>query len=235
MDFEKEYLDAVLVTAGLLFMFLYHLFLLYQYIHDATKTSIGYENKDKETWVQKILKVTELQGTNDDAVGDNVSTGLSVISSNTSATMTLASISLTLCAVIGVWIASSTNKFFPLEMVYGNTSESIISIKYLCLLSCFLLAFSFFVQSARHFVHSNYLLSTPGATKEEDVEKVQKAVERGSIFWSLGLRALYFALNFLLWFFGPIPMCACSIVMVFVLYCHDFRKDSKQSDSRKKG
>ncbi|KAM5588115.1 hypothetical protein ABKV19_006522 [Rosa sericea] len=232
MDFEKEYLDAVLVTGGLLFMFLYHLYLLYQYIHDvdATKTSIRYENEDKITWVQKIL-----QGATDDAVRDNVNRGLGVISSNTSATMTLASISLTLCAVIGVWISSSTNKFFPLEMVYGNTSQSIICIKYLCLLSCFLLAFSFFVQSARHFVHSNYLLSTPGVMEEEDVKKVQKAVERGSIFWSLGLRALYFALNFMVWFFGPIPMFACSIVMVFILYCHDLRKDSKPSDNRKQG
>ncbi|XP_004305569.1 PREDICTED: uncharacterized protein LOC101296415 [Fragaria vesca subsp. vesca] len=233
MDFKKEYLDAVLVTAGLLFMFLYHLFLLYQYLHNPIKTSIGYENKDKETWVEKILNVPE--DANDVAVKDKVSTGLGVIYSNTSATMTLASISLTLCAVIGVWISSSTNKFVPLEMVYGNISESIISIKYLCLLSCLLLAFSFFVQSARHFIHSNYLLSTPGATEEEDVEKVQKAVERGSIFWSLGLRSLYFALNFMLWFFGPIPMCACSIVMVFVLYCHDLRKESKPSDNRKKG
>ncbi|XP_050367283.1 uncharacterized protein LOC126785702 [Argentina anserina] len=233
MDFEKEYLDAILVTAGLLFMFVYHLFLLYQYIHHPIKTSIGYENKDKETWVQKILKVPE--DANDVAVKDKVGTGLGVISSNISATMTLASISLTLCAVIGVWISSSTNKFVPVEMIYGSTSESIISMKYLCLLSCLLLAFSFFVQSARLFIHSNYLLSTPGATEEEDVEKVQRAVERASIFWSLGLRSLYFALNFMLWFFGPIPMCACSILMVFVLYCHDLRKDTKKSDNRKNG
>lgn len=125
-----------------------------------------------------------------------------MIYSNTVATTALA---LTLCSVIGVWISSSTNKFFPLEMVYGNTSKSIMSIKYLCLLSCFVLAFSFFVQAARHFVHSHHLLSTPGATTEEDVEKVERAVQSGSIFWSLGLRALYFALNFMLWFFGPIP------------------------------
>ncbi|KAL6198364.1 hypothetical protein ACLB2K_028155 [Fragaria x ananassa] len=183
MDFKKEYLDAVLVPAGLLFMFLYHLFLLSRYLHDPIKTSIGYENKDKETWVEKILKIPELQDANDVAVKDKVSAGLGVISSNTTATMTLASISLTLSTLIGGWIASSTNNLVPLEIVYGNISESIISIKYLCLLSCLLLAFSFFVQSARHFIHSNYLLSTPGATKEEDVEKVQKAVERGSIFW----------------------------------------------------
>lgn len=157
-----------------------------------------------------------------------------MIYSNTVATTALASICLTLCSVIGVWISSSTNKFFPLEMVYGNTSTSIMSIKYLCLLSCFVLAFSFFVQAARHFVHSNYLLSTPGATTEEDVEKVERAVQSGSIFWSLGLRALYFALNFMLWFFGPIPMCACSIVMVVILYCHDLRKSNSISSGNQK-
>ncbi|KAK9936449.1 hypothetical protein M0R45_013292 [Rubus argutus] len=153
MDFVKEYLDAVLVTTGLLIISFTTSSSSHMYIHHHLNTSIGYENKDKGTWVSKNFEV---------------------------ATTALASICLTLCSVIGVWISSSTNKFFALEMVYGNTSESIMSIKYLCLLSCFVLAFSFFVQAARHFVHSNYLLSTPGATTEEDVEKVERAVQSGS-------------------------------------------------------
>lgn len=149
-----------------------------------------------------------------------------MISSSTSATIYLATISLTLCSLIGAWMANNTSNFFPRELVYGNTSASIVSIKYICLLTCFLFGFSCFVQSARHFVHLNFLLSTPGATAKSDldVKKIERAVQRGSEFWSLGLRALYCALNFLLWFFGPIPMFVSSIVMVLILCCHDFKK-----------
>ncbi|CAL9015563.1 unnamed protein product [Prunus brigantina] len=226
MDFLHEYLDVVLVPSGLLIMLFYHLFLLYTYRKYPKYTSMGYEINDKKVWVEKILK-----GDNDDIVRKNVSRGLGVIASNTSATMYLATISLTLCSLIGTWMANSTDNFIPREIIYGNTSPSIISIKYICLLSSFLFAFSFFVQSTRHFVHSNYLLSTPDLSdleKQDREKKVENAVQRGSEFWSLGLRALYFALNFLLWFFGPIPMFVSSMIMVLILGCHDLRSDTKK-------
>ncbi|PQQ19698.1 uncharacterized protein Pyn_30419 [Prunus yedoensis var. nudiflora] len=206
MDFLHEYLDVVLVPSGLLIMLFYHLFLLYTYRKYPEYTSMGYEINDKKVWVEKILK-----GDNEDIVRKNVSRGLGVIASNTSATMYLATISLTLCSLIGTWMANSTDNFFPREIIYGNTSPSIISIK--------------------HFVHSNYLLSTTDLSdleKQDREKKVENAVQRGSEFWSLGLRALYFALNFLLWFFGPIPMFVSSMIMVLILCCHDLRSDTKK-------
>ncbi|XP_062018296.1 uncharacterized protein LOC133734698 [Rosa rugosa] len=222
MNIEEEYIDVLLVPAGLLIMLVYHLFLLFKYFNKPLSTSLGYENNDKRIWVEKIL---QLQG---DDLRKSVKTALNVISSSTTATIYLATISLTLCSLIGAWMANNTNNFFPRELIYGNTSASIVSIKYICLLTCFLLGFSCFVQSARNFVHSNFLLSTPGATAKSDVKKVEKAVQRGSEFWLLGLRALYCALNFLLWFFGPIPMFVSSIIMVVILYCHDFRSDDQK-------
>lgn len=55
MDFEKEYLDVVLVPTGLLIMFIYHLFLLYKYFHQPLSTTMGYENNDKIGW-QKFCR-----------------------------------------------------------------------------------------------------------------------------------------------------------------------------------
>ncbi|KAM1004806.1 hypothetical protein ACFX13_005002 [Malus domestica] len=218
MVFQKEYLDIVLVPLGLLIMLIYHLFLLYKYLNQPLSTAIGSENIDKKIWVGKVLRGDDVE------VATKVKTALDVISSNTSATTTLASISLTLCSLIGAWMANSANNFLPSQIIYGNTDPVTVSIKYICILTCFLLAFSCFVQSARHFVHSNYLLATPGATAKSDVKKAERAVQRGSEFWSLGLRALYFALNFLLWFFGPIPMLASSVATVVILSCHDYEK-----------
>ncbi|KAF7816601.1 uncharacterized protein G2W53_030570 [Senna tora] len=50
---------------------------------------------------------------------------------------------------------------------------------------------------------------------------VASAVNRGSYFWSLGLRAFYFSFPLFLWIFGPIPMFVSCVVLVFMLYFLD--------------
>jgi uncharacterized membrane protein len=209
MGFQKEYLDLVLVPSGLLIMFAYHLLLLYRYLNRPHTTVMGFENNDKIAWVERIMQIDKR----------DVGVALSVISTNTSAATFLASVSLTLCSLIGAWIANSSKEFLQSELIYGDTRPSTMSIKYITLLTCFLLAFSCFVQSARSFVHANYLISTPDSNIP--VKNVEVAVIRGGDFWSLGLRALYFALDLLLWFFGPIPMFVSSIVMVIALHYLD--------------
>ncbi|KAK4589813.1 hypothetical protein RGQ29_020412 [Quercus rubra] len=209
MTFQKEYLDLFLVPSGLFIMFAYHLFLLHRYLNLPHTTVMGFENNDKIAWVERIMQVDK----------KDVGTALSVLSTNTSAATFLASVSLTLCSLIGAWIANSSTSFLKSELIYGDTRSSTMSIKYISLLIFFLLAFSCFVQSARNFVHANYIISTPDS--DIPVRYAELAVIRGSDFWSLGLRALYFALNLLLWFFGPIPMFVCSILMVIVLHYLD--------------
>ncbi|XP_073016700.1 uncharacterized protein [Primulina eburnea] len=208
MKIEKEYLDLVLVPCGLLVMFSYHILLLYRCLKLPHTTVIGYENHDKKDWVQKIM-----QSENKD-----VKTALDVISANVSAATFLASISLTLSALIGAWIANNS-VIFQSKLIYGDTRPETMSIKYISLLICFLLAFSCFVQSSRCFIHANYLISTPGSDIPSGY--VELAVIRGGDFWSMGLRALYFATTLLMWFFGPIPMFATSVIMVLLLHSLD--------------
>lgn len=50
-------------------------------------------------------------------------------------------------------------------------------------------------------------------------------VNRGSYFWSLGLRAFYFSFPLFLWIFGPVPMFSSSFLLVFVLYFLDVSSD----------
>lgn len=149
-----------------------------------------------------------------------IGTSLGVITANISAATFLSSISLTLSSLIGAWISNSTSNFFQSELIYGDTRVTTISIKYISLLVCFLLAFTCFVQSARHFVHANYLISIPNTINSLG-PSIERAIIRGSNFWSVGLRALYFAIDLLLWFFGPIPMFVGSISMVLMLHYLD--------------
>jgi len=57
MEWNKEYLDLILVPSGLLIMFGYHVFLLYRYLTNYKSTSIGYENHTKKAWVKGMLQV----------------------------------------------------------------------------------------------------------------------------------------------------------------------------------
>ncbi|KAK2991848.1 hypothetical protein RJ640_030023 [Escallonia rubra] len=145
----------------------------------------------------------------------DIGVALNVLSTNISAATSLGSVSLALSSLIGAWIANDSN-IFRSELIYGDTSPSTMSIKYMSLIICFLLAFSCFVQSARCLIHANYLISTPDSSIP--VRNVELQVIRGGDFWSIGLRALYFALCLLLWFFGPIPMFATSLAMVGLLH-----------------
>ncbi|GFP79749.1 hypothetical protein PHJA_000118400 [Phtheirospermum japonicum] len=218
--FKKEYLDIVLVPCGLFIMFSYHLILLYRCLRLPHTTVIGFENNDKKAWVEKIMQSEKR----------DVNTALNVLSANISVATFLASISLSLSALIGAWISSNTN-VFQSDLIYGDTRPATISIKYITLLICFLLAFSCFVHSSRCFIHANYLISTPESVIP--TEYVVLAVIRGGDFWSVGLRALYFATALLLWFFGPIPMFVTSVATVVLLHYLDSDTSSMKQRLKK--
>ena len=166
---------------------------------------------------------------------------ISVIGSNMSAATSMSSISLTLSSLIGAWVGSSSQNIFKSGFIYGDTSSSTISIKYISLLACFLLAFACFVQSARYFVQVNFFISMPNS--EIPVKYVQKAMLSGGVFWSVGLRALYLAVTLLLWIFGPIPMFVSSVILVVIMHnldtnsnpLHQFQPANKHNLLKKIG
>ncbi|XP_059295088.1 uncharacterized protein LOC132048195 [Lycium ferocissimum] len=213
MAFQKEYLDLLLVPSGLSILFIYHLYLLYRYLTIPHTTIMGFENNDKRAWVERIMQATDSK---------SIDTALNVLGSNNTGATFLASVSLTLSSLIGAWM--SNNSIFSSQLIYGDTRPETMSIKFISLLIFFLVAFAFFLQSSRCFIHANYLITTPDT--DIPISYVELAVIRGGEFWSLGLRALYFATTLLLWFFGPIPMFVTSIGMVFLLHYLD--KNTKQ-------
>ncbi|KAL8144117.1 hypothetical protein V2J09_017149 [Rumex salicifolius] len=229
--FKEEHLDLILVPGGLMIMLCYHLLLLYKCKRYPKKTTIGFENHSSKIWVNKMMQVD---------VKDRGS-AFSVIGSNISAATYLASVTLAITSLIGTWIGSTSNNQIVSRFIYGDKTISISAIKYVCIIVFFLLAFVSFVQAARCLVHANFLLSMPQA--DVPPEFVREAVIRGHNFWQLGLRAIYFATNFLMWVFGPIPMFASSVVTVFILCVidanknplHDFPNPLNQSKPKKVG
>ncbi|KAK6157369.1 hypothetical protein DH2020_011617 [Rehmannia glutinosa] len=205
LAWKEEHLDFVLVPSGLLIMFGYHLFHLSKCLKNPETTVIGYENYNRRAWVARILQLEAKER----------GQAITVISTNLSAATSLASISLGLSSLIGAWIGSSYHNDYVTKSIYGNTSATVVYIKYIALLACFMVAFACFVQTVRCFVHANFLISMPNC--EMPVKTVESAVIKGSNFWVVGLRSLYFATNLLLWIFGPIPMFVCSVITVVLL------------------
>ncbi|KAD4178972.1 hypothetical protein E3N88_27563 [Mikania micrantha] len=210
---KEEHLDLILVPLGFSIMCIYHLFLLYRYLKRPHLTSIGYENHNKKAWVEKMLLVES----------KDRGFAVAVLNGHLSASTSLSSISLVLCSLIGALLGNSSNNILTSRFILGDTSQSTSTIKYIAILCCFLLAFACFIQTTRHFVHGCFLISMP--TGDVPVDCIQKAVLRGSNFWAIGLRSLYFATTLLLWIFGPIPMLVGSIVTVMILYVLDINKD----------
>ncbi|KAL9232447.1 hypothetical protein vseg_007558 [Gypsophila vaccaria] len=209
---HKEYLDLILVPSGLLIMFGYHIVLLYKYLRIPESTVLGFENHCKKAWVKSIMQI------------DAVSRGptFSVISTTISAATFMASISLALASFIGAWIGNPSNNQLVSKIIYGDTKTSLTCIKYVCTLLCFVIAFASFIQSARSYVHVNFLLSMPNTEVPELT--VVEALINGANFWQVGLRSIYFAITLMMWMFGPIPMFISCVGTVSFLHVLDVNK-----------
>lgn len=154
---------------------------------------------------------------------------------NIMASTLLASTAIMLSSLIAVLMTGGSRG--PVGMVYGDRSELGYSVKFFSILVCFLVAFLLNVQSIRYYSHASILINVPYTKISLSDESpgqghvlltaayVGRTVNRGSYFWSLGLRAFYFSFPLFLWIFGPIPMFLSCLVLVFFLYFLDVTFD----------
>lgn len=147
---------------------------------------------------------------------------------NIMASTLLASTAIMLSSLIAVLMTNGNRDRSAFVFVFGDTSELGYSIKYFAILVCFLVAFLFNVQSIRYYSHASILVNAPFKKMSPHLkhhnltaEYVATTVNRGSYFWSLGLRAFYFSFPLFLWIFGPIPMFLSCFVLVVMLYFLD--------------
>ncbi|XP_074365663.1 uncharacterized protein LOC141706742 [Apium graveolens] len=207
---HEEHLDRVLVPAGILIMFIYHVFFCYRYLKFPLTTAQGSENYYKKIWVEKMMQLE----------AKDKGTTVAVINSNISAASSLSSVSLVLSSLIGALIGSSNEKdIFTSRFIYGDSSPTVVSIKYIALLCCFLVGFAAFIQTTRNYALAAFLISIPNCDIPADY--VQKPFIRASHFYMAGMRALQIATTLIMWIFGPIPMFVSSIVLVAILYILD--------------
>lgn len=147
---------------------------------------------------------------------------------NIMASTLLASTAIMLSSLIAVLMSSGNERKTVVYEVFGDRSELGLSIKFFSILVCFLLAFLLNVQSIRYYSHASILINVPFKKVSPNLrhqmltaEYVANTVNRGSYFWSLGLRAFYFSFPLFMWLFGPIPVFFSCVALVFMLYFLD--------------
>ncbi|KAK1269228.1 hypothetical protein QJS04_geneDACA017598 [Acorus gramineus] len=214
---EEGKVDMVLVPIGLTVMGLYHLWLFIMVKHLPKKTVIGLNAIARHRWVLSMISDPSKNGV----------LAVQTIRNNIMASTVLATTAITLTSLIGVFVSSSPSSSTTSSLIYGNRSKTVLSIKYFSILLCFLLAFLCNVQSIRYYAHVSFLVSVPvsrrrrGGEAVVSAEYVSRSLNRGSVFWSVGLRAFYASFVLFLWIFGPIPMLIGCVSMTGVLYFLD--------------
>uniref|UniRef100_A0A5B7BGT4 DUF599 domain-containing protein n=1 Tax=Davidia involucrata TaxID=16924 RepID=A0A5B7BGT4_DAVIN len=210
---EEQKLDYVLVPLGMTVFGLYHLWLLFTIVRNPRRTVVGINAESRHQWVYSMMA---------DPVKNGVLT-VQTIRNNIMASTLLATTAITLSSLISVFVSNtSSSANISSDLIYGNQTPIMSSIKYFAILLCFLVAFLCNVQSIRYYAHVSFLATLPTLKdSRESIEYVARSLNRGSIFWSLGLRAFYLSFPLFLWIFGPIPMFVCCCIMSFVLYFLD--------------
>ncbi|KAL6541445.1 hypothetical protein OROGR_010931 [Orobanche gracilis] len=223
---EKMILDYVLVPVGLLVMVVYHMWLLRQISRRPATTVLGVNAANRRLWVRAMMEDTAKNGI----------LAVQTLRNNIMASTLLATMSIMLSSVIAVLMSGGSGSH---GLIYRDNSKLGFSLKFFSIQVCFLSAFLLYVQSIRYYSHASMLINVPNNIRKEKnstrnllkdyvtVEYVSGTVNRGSHFWSLGLRAFYFSLPLFLWIFGPIPMFLCCVLLVFLLYFLDVILDSE--------
>lgn len=205
LQMAEKYLDYVLVPSGLLVLGIYHCWLLITIIRHPRRTVIGLNIASRHRWIYHMM-------------GDPQKNGILAVQSlrnNLMASTVLASIAITLSSLISAVVSNTSSSS-------KSSVGSLREVKYFAVLICFLTAFFCNMQCTRYYAHVSLLVNVPcPEEKEEFTEYVAQKLQRGGLFWSIGLRAFYFSFPLLLWTFGPIPMFACSCLMAVVLYFLD--------------
>jgi preprotein translocase subunit SecG len=136
--------------------------------------------------------------------GKHAVLAVQTIRNNIMASTLLASTAITLSSLIAVLMSGGSRGgggggLLPgAPLVVGATGDAALSAKFFAILVCFLVAFLLNLQSIRYYSHTSTLVNVPLRAHRLRrpglaVDYVTGTLNRGSYFWSLGVRAFYFS------------------------------------------
>lgn len=206
--------DGISIAISLLIISGYHLFLFFRVRKNPLYSMQSMNRKVRTVWVQhvmanearSILAVQTLRNT----------TMAATFLASTAVLLMMGSLSLFGRADILASVSQSLHLG-----IAGNTA--FWAWKVVFLVSDFFVAFFSFAMAVRHFNHIGYHISLPLELQPEAHAQdfVAAMLNRAGRYYTVGMRAYYYAVPLIFWLFGPHFLVAASTVMVVILYFHD--------------
>ena len=203
--------DIFSFASSVLLLILYYVYLAYQVRKDPAYTIQALNRIVRTRWVETMMEIDKPE----------------VISVQTIHNTILAATFLASTAavlVIGVLTLSTQGDSLDLTWhglnIFGAKQSSVFLVKLLLLLVDLIVAFFSFTLSIRIYNYVAYLINVPPALKHQGLspQHVARHLNRGGHYYSIGVRAFYFAVPLVFWLFGPHFMLLATIGLIFVLH-----------------
>ncbi|KAM3209996.1 hypothetical protein ACQJBY_064193 [Aegilops geniculata] len=218
MAWRESYLDLVLIPVGLLFPIVYHMWLWRAVRRCPLRSTMGINAAARRLWVLSMMK-------------DNEKKAVLVVQSLRNVIMgstLVATTSVLFCTGVAAVLSSTYAVKKPIsDAVFGAHGEYMMALKYVALLTAFLLSFLCHTLAICTFNQATFLVNAlshlfalPDGGRHLPVNKeyVLEVLDRGFLLNFVGNRLFFGGVPLLLWIFGPVLACLCSMVMIPVLY-----------------
>ena len=175
---------------------------------------------------------------------DNRMADINIVTAHMRSGMLFASISILILAGVMTLLGNlgqARNVVSELSFA-GQASPEMWEIKVIVLLLIFVYAFFKYAWCLRQFNYALIFIGAAPLPEEVNVRERKdypgrgaRLVDRGISTFNRGLRAYYFGLATLAWFFGPVFYAVAAVWVVAVLYRRDFRSVTLQTLSEQDG
>jgi uncharacterized membrane protein len=206
--------DLVTFVVSALLLVAYHMWLRDKVRRDPTFTVHTINATARTAWVETMM-----------AIGKPDVIPIQTLRNSTMAATFLASTAI----LLSMGVLTLTGQGDKLSTtwqglnVIGARHHELFLAKIILILLDLFVAFFTFTMSVRVYNHVGYMINVPVALAHKGLtpSHVAAHLNRAGRFYSLGMRAYYFAVPLVFWLFGPHFMLAAAIVLVPVLYHHD--------------
>jgi uncharacterized membrane protein len=216
--------DVACFALSALALVLYHLYLRRRLKRDPAYTVQAVNTLARTAWVENVMG------------GGKDILAVQTLRNSTMAATFLASTAVLL--VMGTLTLSGQGVQLETSWHALNTVGAVHSevwiFKLLLLLLDFFVAFFSFTSAVRLFNHVGYMINVPLSLQHKAIspERVAVHLNRAGNYYSIGMRAYYFAVPLVFWLFGPVFMLVATLALIVVLYLHDRAPSDMAEDYR---
>jgi uncharacterized membrane protein len=201
--------ELLLVIPILLGTIAYHIFLFRQVRRAPLTTAIGITNHARQMWVKGVIEERR-----------------DILAVQTLRNQIMAATFLASTAIL-ISFGSINAAFRPgvfSELYHelnwlGTRTEGLWMFKLMLISIVYFFAFFNFTLAIRYYNHASFMINT----KEHDDPTVSTIavttiLNRGALYYTVGMRGFYLSIPMILWLFGPLWMFGGALVIIAVLH-----------------